>query len=156
MVKVKFIKATQEHIDILKGRLRESDEISCWAKNHHTANEGLQYSFERSTLCWVALLDGTPVMCCGVGRMTMLSTVGIPWLFATDDICKLGFKIVRHSRNLAKHMLAEFDRLETWVDIRNKVSATWLKWCGFIVEDAKPVGLDKRLFHRCWMEKGVS
>ena len=156
MVGVKFIKATQEHIDALKGQLRDSDEETCWVTAHFTANEGLQYSFDRSALCWVALIDDAPVFCCGVGRMTMLSTVGVPWLFATDDICKLGFKIVRHSRDLVKRMLTGFDRLETWVDDYNKVSATWLKWCGFNIEEAEPVGLDRKLFRKCWMEKGVS
>lgn len=156
MAKVNFISATQEHIDTMKGWLRESDEKACWATAHYTADEGLQDSFDKATLCWVALVDDVPVFCCGVSRLTMLSTLGVPWLLATDDICKVGFRIVRHSKDLIRCMFAGFDRLETWVDIRNKLSFTWLKWCGFNVEDAEPIGLDGKLFHRCWMEKGVS
>ena len=156
MEKIRFVKATQEHIDALKGRLRDSDTKACWATSRLTANEGLQYSFDISTLCWVALVDDVPVACCGVGRRTMLSTQGVPWLMATDDIRKVGLDIVRHSKEYLKRILDSFDALETWVDVRNKVSATWLKWCGFNMEEAEPIGLDKKLFHRCWIEKGAS
>jgi len=155
MVKVSIVVATQEHIDTMKGSLRESDERACWVTAHYTANEGLQSSFDISDLCWVALVDGVPVACCGVGRRTMLSLRGIPWLLATNDIRKAGLKIVRHSRFLIRQMLDKFDFLETWVDARNKVSITWLKWCNFKLEEAEPIGLDGQLFHRCWMEKGV-
>lgn len=156
MAKINFVNATQEHIDVMKGRLRGSDEEACWATAHLTADEGLQRSFDSSVLCWVALVDTIPVACCGISRRTMLSTRGTPWFLATEDLCKVGFKIVRHSRKYIRQMLDKFDLLETWVDARNKTSVVWLKWCGFTMEEAEPTGLDRRMFHRCWMEKGVS
>lgn len=152
MESCRFVKATQEHIDALKGRLRDSDKNTCWVLSHCTAEEGLQVSFDTSVLCWVALVYGVPVACCGVSRLTMLSARGVPWLLATDDICKVGLKIVRHSREYIKQMLTIFDRLETWVDARNKVSLAWLKWCKFNIGEAEAIGLDKKLFHKCWME----
>lgn len=150
---IKVVEATQEHIDSMKGHLRESDEGTCQTTVRYTADEGLQYSFDRSELCWVVLVDGVLTVCWGAGKRALLSGVGVPWLLATDKIGRIGFRVVRHSREYVKQMLDKFNRLETWVDARNKLSMVWLRWCNFNMDKAEPLGIDHRLFHRFWMEK---
>lgn len=150
-VNVEFVTATQEYIDGMKGRLRDSDERSCWSGAHITADDGLQRVFDRAVLCWVALVDGVPSVCWGVSRVTMVSVHGFVWLFSTDDIVKIGIRAVRNSKKYIDYMLAAFGFLETWVDVRNEVSLAWLKWCGFNVEKAEPIGLDGTCFHRLWL-----
>ena len=93
MVKVEIVKATQEHIDYMKPRLRESEVKYCWAMAHMSAEEGLQNSFDRSSLCWTALVNGCPTLCWGIsGRTILRSSCGRPWLAATNDISKIGFR----------------------------------------------------------------
>lgn len=62
----KFVKATQEHIDALKGNIRESDCREVYAVNHMTINTALQISFDTSSLCWVIVNDDKPVCAFGV------------------------------------------------------------------------------------------
>lgn len=150
---IKVVKATQEYIDLMKDHLRGSDEETCWDVARYTANEGLQYSFDRSDLSWIALVDGDPILCWGVGKRALLSHVGVPWLLATDKIGGIGFRVVRHSKEYVKQMLDKYSLLETWVDARNKLSMVWLKWCNFNMDKAEPLGIDHRLFHRFWMER---
>lgn len=151
--KIEVVEATQDLIDAMKGRLRQEDKDECWAMAHIGVDEGLQYSFKKAALCWVALVDDVPIICWGVSTTTMLSDYGIPWLLGTDDIEKIGFRVLKHSRKYIKQMLDKFEYLQNWVDVRNTVSINWLKWCKFSFEKAEPFGPDNRMFHKFWMKK---
>ena len=114
MAEVRVEEATQEHVDAMIGRLRKADEEECWASAHITADEGLQRSFNNSRLCWTAFVDDVPTLCFGVGAVSLLSDVGRPWLLGTDDIAKIGLRVVRHSRRYIYDMLDRFSLLENW------------------------------------------
>lgn len=147
--KVEFVEATQEHIDGMKGNLREADKRSCYAAMRRTADECLQKAFDTASMCWVVLVDGIPTACWGVvENKTVLVSSGFVWLFATDGIGEISYRAARHSKRFVKKMLEKFGYLETWVDTRNKLSLGWLSWCGFKAGRERAVGSDNVLFRR--------
>jgi len=154
-VEIKIVDATQEYVDDLKGRLRKADIEECWAMAHMDADAGLQLSYDASVLSWIALVNDRPTLCWGVsGNSILRGPCGVPWLLGTDDIHKIGFRFVRGSRGIINSMLNMFERLETWVDTRNKLSMAWLRWCNFTGESAVPIGPENMLFHKFWIARG--
>ena len=136
----------------MKGNLREADKQEVWAMSHVDADYALQQSVEASVLTWTGMQSNKPFTICGVAPAS-LEGMGRPWLLATHKIeaCKL--YLLRMSKPLITEMFDHFQILENFVDKRNTLSIDWLKWCGFIIEDPAPMGLDQMLFHRFWMER---
>jgi len=153
-IDTEVVEATQELIDKLKGRLRHEDEQECWAMAHVSADEGLQQSFESAHKCWVALWKGEPILAFGVGAgASLLRFRGTPWLLGTEKMKEVKVAFLRESRRFIAEMLEPFEMLENWVDVRNRVSILWLKWCGFTMDKPEPFGPDNRLFMRFYMYK---
>jgi hypothetical protein len=146
--------ATEDHIESLLGRLRDIDNRECLASIGKTADENLKMGFEISTKCWTILLGDQPIGAFGVAPEGLLSNKGIPWLLATDDLKKISYNFLRQSKEHVREMLEQYDRLENHVDIENKISSNWLKWCGFKMEEPKVAGVGRKLFRRFWMDKG--
>jgi len=65
---------------------------------------------------------------------------------------RVGNEVGKRSRYYVLEMKRHFQRLENYVDARQKRSIRWLKWCGFTVENPKPWGTLGLPFHQFWME----
>lgn len=155
MGKVKVVPATQELIDQLKGRLREADEREAWAMAQVSADIGMQLSYDRALLCWVALLDDVPFLVFGVSRKSLLSDTGTPWMLATDQITEASMAVLKLSKYYINTMLNIFERLEHYVDARNEISKNWLKWCGFTLCDPEPIGPGRYMFHKFYKNRSM-
>lgn len=155
MVMSKVVPAIQELIDSLKGNLREADELECQAIVAITADTALQKAYEDSTLSWVGLLDEKPILAFGVAP-SILSTYGVPWLLATNDIEKAGFPVIRQSKQYIEKMLSIYDNLFNYVDARNTISIRWLIWCDFNIEArSKSFGAGQYPFYKFWTTKEI-
>ncbi len=113
----------------------------------------------RSSLCYsdkafIWLTDGKPACMFGVGNPQAFSNVGIPWLFSTEEVKRNKFRFLRCYHPFLESMLAMYNRLENYVDTRQKETITWLKWMGFSVEDNPvPYGPLQMPFHHFMMER---
>ncbi len=134
-------------IDLMKNRLRKSDIDEVWASHHHTPEEALRLSFEMSALCLTVDIKGMPVAMFGIVPQTLLSDRANVWLLATDGILKVRKSFLKHCKEFIDVMLKEYSVLENYVDARNALSIRWLKWCGAVIEEAKPIGIEKLPFH---------
>lgn len=148
------IMATQEHVDFLKTRLRESDVREIDAALGMSGADGLQQAFDASPMCWTGLCDAEPVLIFGIGT-SELNKAGIPWLLASDDMSKVGIDVLRESKFYIRMMLEAYPYLTNFVDARQTVSIRWLAWCGFTIEPAEPWGVQGLPFHRFWMRREV-
>ena len=146
--------STQEHIDKLKGNFREADKAECLATSGRSADEAIQTGLDVSLRCWTALLDDEPVLAFGVAPATNEDTKGVPWLLGTDKIRE--YEVMRavskYSDYYISLMLEYYSILENFVDVRNKISINWLKRCGFSFDEAKPYGVEGKLFNRFFMK----
>ena len=150
------VETKQEHIDYLienRKDIRNSDIKEVWAYAHLSIDVALQKSFELSTLCWTGMLKKEPILCFGVAPFYDGRNKGSPWLLGTNKMDLVTFFILEYSKKYLIKMLDYFNFLENYVDARNKKSITWLKWCGFVIEEAKPFGADGLPFHKFWLEK---
>lgn len=154
MAKTSVVPATEELIAKLYGNLREIDQRECEIMTGRTADEALEDAFRKSDRPYVGLIDGEPVLAFGVVRQSILAVTGIPWLVATNRIYEIPLRVVRESIKYVKEFMRDFDRLENYVHSENALSRNWLKWLGFTIEAAEPIGAKKELFNRFW-KKGA-
>ena len=57
--------------------------------------------------------------------------IGSPFLLCTPEIKRIKIKFIRECRDRVKDMQDKFPVLFNYIDSRNKLHLTWLKWCGF-------------------------
>jgi hypothetical protein len=88
----------------------------------------------------------------GVVRRSLLCQTGVPWMLGSDDLDRIGNEVGRQSRYYVNEMKKRFNLLENYIDVRQKRSIRWLKWCGFKMDPAKPHGPHGMPFHRFFME----
>lgn len=149
----KIVVATQAHIDALKGNLRESDKRELWDSIRMKPDEGVQMSFDVSKFCWVATVQDKPILCFGAASLCLLSSVGSPWMLASNDFKRVHREFIRGCKVCVKTMLSFFDRLENMVDVRNTLNIRWLQWCGFSIGPKVRYGPNNLLFYKFFMDK---
>lgn len=152
MVDFKVVKATQELIDHMKGRIRDIDDFECYAAVDLPGDVALQVSYKMSSRCWVGIIDEIPF--CAFGVATVHETKGSPWLLGAKNFKDAWAFTLRVSKKHIQEMLDPYVFLENYVHVTNKGSIKWLKWCGFTVETAEPYGVKRDLFHRFWLRRG--
>lgn len=144
----RVVTATEAHIAELAADARACDVDELWASHRATPAEcmriGLRYSDEVLT----GIVNGTPVCMFGVTPRTLLAGGGIPWMVAANSIRGHSITFLRRCRPVVKLWAAAYGRLENYVDARNTTAIRWLRWIGFTVYDAVPMGPDARPFHR--------
>lgn len=152
--KTEVVKATQEHVDFLKTRLRDGDNQECDAALGIPGAEGMQMSYDTSPHCWTGLCDDVPVLMFGVGDNG--GEWGFPWMLASDDIKKVRGELMRQSKEHIDIMSKAYPFLLNLIDARQTKSIRWLKWCGFTIEAALPWGVKGLPFHRFYMRREIT
>lgn len=89
----------------------------------------------------VALIGTRPPALLGEGK-------AVPWMLGTDKIFQFPRAFVQGGRGYVKDMLEKYGALENFVDVRNVVSARWLKNIGFTLEPPAPYGAYNMPFQR--------
>lgn len=155
MEKAKVVPATQELLDLLKGRFRKADVDEVYAMSGRDINTAVDDGLKESELVWIGMWENDPVTIFGARRIALLSDEGTPWLLGTDRIREPGIKkaFIERSIPYVLEMLKRFRYLENFVDARNTTSIRWLKMMGFTIETAEPIGFLKMPFHRFWLRR---
>lgn len=91
----------------------------------------------------------------GVVPVSWLKREGCPWMLATTFLLDHKFQFLRRSVREKRRILNEYDLLRQCVDSRNKVTIDWLKWLGFTIYPAQPLGRNGELFHPFEYQKNV-
>ena len=94
--------------------------------------EGLERSFEVSSLCWTILVDGRTagMFGCSGGE----DGTGYAWMTTAPDVAKVRLRFIRRSRQYIDRMLQRHGVLASWAHEENKSLLAWLQWSGFHVE----------------------
>jgi hypothetical protein len=91
--------------------------------------------------------SGEPLALFGVVTVSLLSNKGSPWMLATDGAQLHRRALVRGGRAYAVAMLEQYERLENWVDARNRRAVVWLQRCGYTIHPPVPYGPFGLPFH---------
>lgn len=153
MAKIEVVPATADLVFKMFGRLRAIDQKEARVICGQSAEEALHVARISSKKPYVALIDGDPAIAFGVAGKSILSITGVPWLASTDRIYEIPYHVIRKSLRYVEEFKQEFHRLENYVHTKNIISRNWLKWLGFTVEPAEPIGAQKELFHRFWLRR---
>lgn len=101
---------------------------------------------------WTWEKNGQPMMIFGANSPGMLDNCGWVWLCMRTEAKNHLVTMLRNWRPYLAEMEAAYDRLETTIAASLKSTVRWIKWAGFTVEDAVPMGVNGELFHYCWKE----
>lgn len=87
-------------------------------------------------------IDGNIAAILGVGRLDLLSGIGLPWFVGTPEIERpaAAVPMVRLIRRFLLHWLTVFPRLENVADPDHVTALRLLAWVGFTIEPAQVRG----------------
>ena len=144
---IEVSRSTRGDAEYIAANMCEADKEEIWASHHSTPAMAMSYSIEKTIFCLTVKIDEHPVVVFGVNGETVLGDKGIVWMLSTDEISKLKFRFVRHSRMFIDVMLGFYPLIYNHVDVRNKRSIAWLKFLGARIDTAKPFGIEQKMFH---------
>ena len=149
MTKYEVLPTTVEHVYELAETMRTADQAEIWASGHYTPFEGLCASIRLTDDAHTGLADGQVLCIFGVGKTTLLSPVGHPWMLSSFLVDKHLMAWARGSKGAFKRMTQDSNvlHLKNYVDARYTEAVRWLEWLGFTIHPAEPFGLDQLPFH---------
>ena len=120
--------------------MRADDVKEVWDSSLHSPYKALRKGLDAKGNVWTIIVDGVPIGMIGVGKGTLLSDTGTPWLLGTDALIDDRKLFLRVSRVILKNMGRGYKMLENYVSTENKASLCWLRHLGFkIGEEVKSV-----------------
>jgi hypothetical protein len=139
---------------LIAGRMRQSDRDEIMASDGASPIEGLERGIDTSRLCHTVVFKGVPIAMFGV--VPAEDGSGSLWLLGTDELDNLATCFGRTSRKIIRQLLEVYPHLFNYVDARNQKTIDWLTWCGAEFSEAKPYGVEKRMFKRFDFKKKVT
>ena len=86
--KYSIVPAKLRHVFELAPKMSEADRDEIWAAGHLSPKQALLESIRSSNNAQAGLINGRVVCMFGVGEVSLLSTVGVPWLLTSDELPK--------------------------------------------------------------------
>lgn len=130
----------------LADNLRLDDINEIW-KSHHVAPEtALFEGFTNSVMCFTVERNEKAIAMFGIIPMTILGNTGIVWLLASPELEMIQKTFLRHSKHFIGIMLGCYPILINWVDVENRQSVKWLRWCGAQFGPVMPYGIEGQPF----------
>lgn len=139
--------ATIEHAEELAYCMRWADREEIWAAAHEEPLQAIVQSMAASRDPMTGFVGDHLVCMFGVGSPMICSTVGVPWMLATDELEQCPRLFLRKSRKAVAEMMNGYQLLRNYVDARNVAAVRWLRWCGFEIAPPESYGMDGLSFH---------
>lgn len=124
----------------LAPNLRQADLQEIAALSNRPPKEALEAGIRAGNSYTLVLASGEIAAVFGTAP-TADPKLGAVWLLASDAILKIRFTFLRHSRTWLNILFAEHALLGNFVDARNALHISWLRWLGFRFLRRTPLGL---------------
>lgn len=131
---------------LLAPKVKESDKIEVWRSHHRSPEAALMEGFTNSSLCFTVECNESPIAMFGINPQSILGNNATIWLLSSDELEKIQKAFLRHSRRFINLMLSEYALLNNFVDVENRQTIKWLKWCGANLGPVVPYGAEKAPF----------
>ncbi len=138
---------------MLAGKLRKSDINEVWASHNFTPWDAVYYGITESTMALTITNKGSVVGCFGINAESMLGKKAIIWFLSSQELDKIEYRFLRHSKKFVKMFLNLYPYLFNYVDVRNKCSIRWLKYCGAKLNKPELYGIMSKPFRYFYFEK---
>jgi len=154
-MKHEIVNTEEWHQHYVAENMRAHDVEEVYLQSRLKPYDGLRITCLCSPYKKTALIEGEPVAIFGASANSLLSGKGMPWILCTDQVCRYPQTYLRHSRQWVKRMSEYFPTLENYVNVNNKFTIKWLKWCGFDILEPIEYGPFKKPFHPFKLETGL-
>jgi len=149
---ITIVDSLPEHVGALKSNLRREDanEILRFGVSiQHALWRGYRGSIYRKT----AFIDGIPAAMWGVCG-ALLGGKGQVWLMTTPDVYKVSpLKFARIYQEETRKMLRLFPLLENYALAEYDAAIRLLDICGFSMGEPEPMGINRALHRKFWIER---
>lgn len=125
--------------------MRQEDKDEIWHLARKLPMEALRDALEVCDYNQAVLLDGKVVCIFGVGGTK--GGVGIPWMLASELLSDISKTFLRECKEYVEEMSKGYTSLYNIAWSKNVVHIKWLKWLGFEIRPAIPMGPDGELYH---------
>src|SRR3954470_20102838 len=125
--------------------MRREDVAEVLALGFQDARTAVWHSLSQSTVAFALLFDGEVAAVFGVGRAE--NGVACVWALTGRAVHVHPRAFIRASRPILHMLLSECGVLCNVVDARYEASVRWLRWLGFSVGPAIPIGPEGIPFH---------
>ena len=109
-------------------------------------DEVLDWSLNNSWEALCGVIDGEPVCLFGV-ECTEDPEIGCPWMVGSNAIDRHRVAFLRASKAKVDQWNTHWPVLMNWVDARNVRGLRWLRFLGFEIQEAIPMGESGLEFH---------
>ena len=141
----------ESDIKYLSDNLRQSDIFEIWASHHATPLSALTQCHNSPFSLTVEREN--PICMFGINPESLLGNKAVIWCLATDELSTINIRFLKHSREFIEMFLEIYPYLYNFVDDRNTESIAWLKFCGAVMEEPKPFGMDNMPFRYFYFER---
>ena len=139
--------------DMLCNKLRDSDVQEIWASHNLTPWDAIYFGITESLLCLTITVKNVPVGIFGIRPESYIGRTATIWFLASDELDKIRFRFGKHSKKFINLLLTLYPYLWNYVDVRNKQSIEWLKFCGAKMNEPEPYGILRKKFIYFWFER---
>ena len=138
----------------LAKRLHPGNVREAWTLLRMDGLEAIRDSVQRSERVWTGLDNGEVFAVFGIRSAGILADTGYPWLVIREDIADHGIAFLRTFKSVVEAMQGMFGTLESVVDAENVELLKMVRWVGYSVGGAQPMGYDGRPFCRITRKRG--
>ena len=148
-------RSTRMDVAILADHMKEADKDEIWASHHCTPSMGLEKGIEKSIICLTVEKEMMPICMFGISTENILGNEACIWMLSSDALEGISTRFLKNSRKFIEMFLEYYPILCNWVDVRNKKTIEWLKFCGAKFDDPAPFGVEGLMFQKFTFERGV-
>lgn len=147
----RFVPATDAHIKPLIDNINNEVAKELKILMSGSLATDIQKCIKNSDEAWTAFDDDMVICMFGIGKISMLSDVGHPWLITTNLVYKYKRDFLKGAKVSLEYWLKKYGVLENYIPAGLDSLLKWVKWAGFIVSPAQDYGLNKPPLHKIEM-----
>jgi hypothetical protein len=143
---VNFTKVEPEDVEYVAAHVREADRVEVFESSKRDVLKALSSSVVRSERTAAIHVDGVPVAVFGVGRLSLTSDVGVPWMLGTEGLRAHAKLLLPLAKPMVGKMMKGHSVLRNMVHDDNKASIRWLRSMGFRFSEPMKLGWRGAMF----------
>ena len=139
-------RANHGDIPVLSKKMSDANVEELWVAHNLTPLGALQIALNTSVMALTIEHNGEPVGIFGIRTNDILGQKAEIYFLVTNGFEDIGRVFLRHARRFVDMFLEFYPHLEGMVYTKNLKSIFWMKYCGCKMDEAKPYGVEQKLF----------
>ncbi len=139
---------TPEDVEFVIANIRDEDVAEITALDGGNVRDALAETPDMDKNAFVWEREGKVHAIFGVNPVPDMDRVGVIWMLATKTFDEHFMVFAAACKTVFDAVVKDYEYLFNYVHSENKKSIRWLKWLGFDVKPAEPIGVDGAQFHR--------